>query len=251
MWATRKLSGRPLLGSSIYRIAANNSWEEQAFAKDAAGGLGGCVWPPRSYPCTFCRREFRSAQALGGHMNVHRRDRARLKQPLSFTIENDQENHQQQQTTCASNPNFGDLAASLSPIVSAASKLEDGSSRTLFSPSSCSSSIIKENPVESLLPTTQTITRLAYAKKVVIADFNLRRKNLKQREGCYRMSGDLYDADEEAISRKRRRRDETFPFFLSFSSGDQQLLQPELLKTSTSPVEELDLELRLGLSKVN
>ncbi|KAG6433234.1 hypothetical protein SASPL_104842 [Salvia splendens] len=38
------------------------------------------VWPPRSYPCTFCRRQFRSAQALGGHMNVHRRDRAKLKQ---------------------------------------------------------------------------------------------------------------------------------------------------------------------------
>ncbi|KAL4570500.1 hypothetical protein LXL04_026156 [Taraxacum kok-saghyz] len=35
-------------------------------------------WPPQSYTCTFCKREFRSAQALGGHMNVHRRDRARL-----------------------------------------------------------------------------------------------------------------------------------------------------------------------------
>ncbi|KAL7136415.1 hypothetical protein ABFS83_10G029000 [Erythranthe nasuta] len=58
----------------------NESWEEQAFAEDAAGVLGGCVWPPRSYSCSFCRREFRSAQALGGHMNVHRRDRARLKQ---------------------------------------------------------------------------------------------------------------------------------------------------------------------------
>ncbi|XP_026399548.1 zinc finger protein 10-like [Papaver somniferum] len=57
------------------------SWEEQAFAEDSAGLLlGGCVWPPRSYSCNFCRREFRSAQALGGHMNVHRRDRARLKQ---------------------------------------------------------------------------------------------------------------------------------------------------------------------------
>ncbi|KAL7601280.1 hypothetical protein Lser_V15G25987 [Lactuca serriola] len=57
-----------------------DSWEEQAFAEDAAGPLGGCIWPPRSYTCSFCRREFRSAQALGGHMNVHRRDRARLKQ---------------------------------------------------------------------------------------------------------------------------------------------------------------------------
>jgi hypothetical protein len=54
------------------------SWEERAFAEDS-GHLGGCIWPPRSYPCTFCGREFRSAQALGGHMNVHRRDRARLK----------------------------------------------------------------------------------------------------------------------------------------------------------------------------
>uniref|UniRef100_A0ACD6APW9 Uncharacterized protein n=1 Tax=Avena sativa TaxID=4498 RepID=A0ACD6APW9_AVESA len=55
------------------------SWEERAFAEDSAGNLGGCIWPPRSYSCSFCGREFRSAQALGGHMNVHRRDRARLK----------------------------------------------------------------------------------------------------------------------------------------------------------------------------
>ncbi|KAL1209935.1 Zinc finger protein 10 [Cardamine amara subsp. amara] len=54
-----------------------SSWEELAFAEDDAAGS---LWPPRSYTCTFCRREFRSAQALGGHMNVHRRDRARLKQ---------------------------------------------------------------------------------------------------------------------------------------------------------------------------
>ncbi|XP_050386517.1 probable transcriptional regulator RABBIT EARS [Argentina anserina] len=64
--------------------SSSASWEEKAFAEDAAGSLGGggCVWPPRSYSCSFCMREFRSAQALGGHMNVHRRDRARLKQCL-------------------------------------------------------------------------------------------------------------------------------------------------------------------------
>ncbi|KAF3433659.1 hypothetical protein FNV43_RR24762 [Rhamnella rubrinervis] len=63
--------------------SSSSSWEEKAFAEDAAGGsLGGCIWPPRSYSCSFCMREFRSAQALGGHMNVHRRDRARLKQCL-------------------------------------------------------------------------------------------------------------------------------------------------------------------------
>lgn len=54
----------------------DESWEVKAFAKDT----GNVTWPPRSYTCTFCRREFRSAQALGGHMNVHRRDRARLHQ---------------------------------------------------------------------------------------------------------------------------------------------------------------------------
>ncbi|KAJ1272535.1 hypothetical protein BS78_06G209300 [Paspalum vaginatum] len=47
-------------------------------AADDDDGLGG-AWPPRSYTCAFCRREFRSAQALGGHMNVHRRDRAKMR----------------------------------------------------------------------------------------------------------------------------------------------------------------------------
>ncbi|XP_022873776.1 transcriptional regulator SUPERMAN-like [Olea europaea var. sylvestris] len=42
--------------------------------------LAGISWPPRCYTCIFCKREFRSAQALGGHMNVHRKDRARLRQ---------------------------------------------------------------------------------------------------------------------------------------------------------------------------
>ncbi|CAN1841137.1 Transcriptional regulator TAC1 [Linum perenne] len=31
--------------------------------------------PKRSYECSFCKRGFTNAQALGGHMNIHRRDR--------------------------------------------------------------------------------------------------------------------------------------------------------------------------------
>ncbi|XP_047335407.1 probable transcriptional regulator RABBIT EARS [Impatiens glandulifera] len=82
-WVWTKHDG--LMGATSHAQASMNpifgdSWEEKAFAEDASGGLGGCIWPPRSYSCSFCRREFRSAQALGGHMNVHRRDRARLKQ---------------------------------------------------------------------------------------------------------------------------------------------------------------------------
>ncbi|KAL2328783.1 hypothetical protein Fmac_022210 [Flemingia macrophylla] len=34
----------------------------------------------RSYECNFCRRGFSNAQALGGHMNIHRKDKAKLKQ---------------------------------------------------------------------------------------------------------------------------------------------------------------------------
>ncbi|KAK9266914.1 hypothetical protein L1049_027173 [Liquidambar formosana] len=60
-------------------VEDDDSWEVRAFAEDT-GNVMGTTWPPRSYTCTFCRREFRSAQALGGHMNVHRRDRARLHQ---------------------------------------------------------------------------------------------------------------------------------------------------------------------------
>ncbi|KVI03373.1 transcriptional regulator TAC1-like [Cynara cardunculus var. scolymus] len=41
----------------------------------------------RSYTCTFCKRGFSNAQALGGHMNVHRKDRARLQEETLITTE--------------------------------------------------------------------------------------------------------------------------------------------------------------------
>ncbi|TMW96788.1 hypothetical protein EJD97_006774 [Solanum chilense] len=74
----------------------DDSWEVRAFEEDTGNAMG-TTWPPRSYTCTFCRREFRSAQALGGHMNVHRRDRARLHQAppqyASNSIHNHNHNH--------------------------------------------------------------------------------------------------------------------------------------------------------------
>ena len=33
----------------------------------------------RSYDCTFCKRGFSNAQALGGHMNIHRKEKVVLK----------------------------------------------------------------------------------------------------------------------------------------------------------------------------
>lgn len=61
-------------------------WEVRAFAEDT--NRCGAQWPPRSYSCSFCKRQFRTAQALGGHMNVHRRERAlvnKLAVPRSAT----------------------------------------------------------------------------------------------------------------------------------------------------------------------
>ncbi|KAK6138736.1 hypothetical protein DH2020_027521 [Rehmannia glutinosa] len=70
----------------------------------------------RSYECTFCKRGFTNAQALGGHMNIHRKDKAKAKQKNQENIHNvikpnenypnlryfsqtDHIHHQQQQTS--------------------------------------------------------------------------------------------------------------------------------------------------------
>ncbi|KAG0543661.1 hypothetical protein BDA96_02G208300 [Sorghum bicolor] len=63
---------------------SDNNFSLLAAAADSSS------WPPpqvrsppsssssSSYTCGYCKKEFRSAQGLGGHMNVHRLDRARL-----------------------------------------------------------------------------------------------------------------------------------------------------------------------------
>ncbi|KAI4322111.1 hypothetical protein L6164_021831 [Bauhinia variegata] len=47
---------------------------------DIEQGEGAAISQGRSYECTFCKRGFSNAQALGGHMNIHRKDKAKLKQ---------------------------------------------------------------------------------------------------------------------------------------------------------------------------
>ncbi|CAO2825545.1 unnamed protein product [Amaranthus hypochondriacus] len=66
----------------------DNYQEKEGHPICGSHGLG-LIWPPRSYSCSFCKKEFKSAQALGGHMNVHRRDRALLKQVKIITSNHD------------------------------------------------------------------------------------------------------------------------------------------------------------------
>ncbi|KAL6865262.1 hypothetical protein ACP4OV_016413 [Aristida adscensionis] len=71
-------------------VAASPGQEEEAAAMAAAAAGEedqAAVSPPAPaatssspkpyYECVFCKRGFTTAQALGGHMNIHRRDRAK------------------------------------------------------------------------------------------------------------------------------------------------------------------------------
>ncbi|KAM1107346.1 hypothetical protein EV1_004075 [Malus domestica] len=49
--------------------------EEADHQPDANDDMG----TGRSYECLFCKRGFTTAQALGGHMNIHRKERAKTR----------------------------------------------------------------------------------------------------------------------------------------------------------------------------
>ncbi|KAM6574524.1 hypothetical protein CsatA_022851 [Cannabis sativa] len=60
----------------------NNKFELMKWeSEDQISGFSDLV--TRSYSCSFCKRGFSNAQALGGHMNIHRRDRAIIRQRFS------------------------------------------------------------------------------------------------------------------------------------------------------------------------
>ncbi|MFQ6669244.1 hypothetical protein Gotur_034571 [Gossypium turneri] len=40
----------------------------------------------KSYTCSFCKKGFSNAQALGGHMNIHRKDRAKLRESFEENV---------------------------------------------------------------------------------------------------------------------------------------------------------------------
>ncbi|XVF71959.1 hypothetical protein PTKIN_Ptkin12aG0082000 [Pterospermum kingtungense] len=60
---------------------SKNSSEETDRSEQSNDDVG----TGRSYQCVFCKRGFTTAQALGGHMNIHRKDRAKSR-PSSVPI---------------------------------------------------------------------------------------------------------------------------------------------------------------------
>ncbi|RCV39799.1 hypothetical protein SETIT_8G252000v2 [Setaria italica] len=159
MWGARRSTSSSSTASPITAWAAaaaaggEPSWEEQAFERDAAAHLGGCVWPPRSYSCTFCQREFRSAQALGGHMNVHRRDRALLRQGGSSPdAPNDQPQEGALLYRAASSPSTTTAATNAAGTAAGSAANKGGAKNTTTPPAtSYLSTIIKESKNKLLM----------------------------------------------------------------------------------------------------
>lgn len=234
IWTKRKHSS--LSFYNTHNLTYGDSWEEQAFAEDER--FGGCIWPPRSYSCSFCSREFRSAQALGGHMNVHRRDRARLKQPPSpHKTDETSLDHQNSFTSSLAysntNPNSDDLR-----ILASEAKLAPPS-------------LIQENspPYDSCISWSNLAAeRRLYSQKTDLIGTKDEKISKIVDTDC--------NKEEADIMRCKRRRitdaSSLIPLISSKSSsvdnrtGHIKSQMFEFISPSSS--EELDLELRLGYS---
>ncbi|KAK1355293.1 putative transcriptional regulator RABBIT EARS [Heracleum sosnowskyi] len=221
MWMKHTKQYHHILNSSHIQVASVKSWEEQAFVEDSQGPLGGFIWPPRSYSCSFCKREFRSAQALGGHMNVHRRDRARLKQGSNTT------NGSQETQVCTSDSNPNNFSASTpikeyscketnlslfsSPIIGQAVEQNEVSKSSIHA--ACKKSTRSE---ESKFDGHDVETKLCVGLNLTVS------RN--------RSAGDV-----GGDGKKRKRDSMMLPFFFKGCSNDK----------------EIDLELRLGDSSIS
>ncbi|CAN6209078.1 unnamed protein product [Urochloa humidicola] len=224
------------------------SWEELAFARDAAGHLGGCVWPPRSYTCTFCRREFRSAQALGGHMNVHRRDRARLRQCASPEPEpepdHDDVDAHKQQSIAPPPADHQILQLQESPLFRAKAVLISGPKSTCDHPSYIST-IVKESK-----------------NKVVVSIPAAAAESKESPPQIDEEEGEIIVAERRKRRRVNQQSEALRPVFflqpLASSKGvEHDAKVPKSITSPSSPPnslhvagrQELDLELRLGTSR--
>ncbi|KAJ4824384.1 hypothetical protein Tsubulata_026327 [Turnera subulata] len=277
MWVKRRQLLKSNFQAPIDLITS--SWEEKAFAEDAYGALGGCIWPPRSYSCSFCKREFRSAQALGGHMNVHRRDRARLKQSLSpHNGVFQHENHGQGPFTSPKSRVAAEVCTldyDLEPKSSCTAMLASNTipcSRvsTLCTQENLSHDHNLVSPYSpSSPPKEQQKKSPSVFKLSGSTPWEVRLLNISRPEGARHSRDSLVEPDllmgfksfisqqnyaagscssDEDISCCKRPKTSVSALSSSIEpcSGDIKALQPEVIGSNSSTVEDIDLELRLG-----
>ncbi|CAA3006332.1 transcriptional regulator SUPERMAN-like [Olea europaea subsp. europaea] len=198
--------------------------------------LAGISWPPRFYSCSFCKREFRSAQALGGHMNVHRKDRARLKQ---YSPPRDNYNNNSQfsvlNPTHDPNPNL-----SLNPKPS-------------FSSPSATSSLLKEFP-----PFNSTLSALVSPSFSTLSpSFSSVSVSAEMKKWGKQVAAELNYSSPQTEDLMKMKTTTTFFGVENFGSLAHEtrceVKKAEIVKLDleigrTSQSEDLDLELRLGYS---
>lgn len=235
--------------------AYGDSWEEQAFAEDSAGPLGGCIWPPRSYSCSFCRREFRSAQALGGHMNVHRRDRARLKQSpnpsteivpsssLSGVLQYPSQPCSLAYNTSNPNINLTTSRVSTSSILDMCNDQEPRVHSLFSAPARPSDTI-------SIKVTSLSDSKLEWGKKLRIEEIGFggcAENTRADSDVNFNFSAHSVGDENEVTHSKRRKIEVTsLPFFLRPKSLERPHIHSDAFGLKPTSIDEIDLELRLG-----
>ncbi|XP_057522433.1 probable transcriptional regulator RABBIT EARS [Amaranthus tricolor] len=195
------------------------------------------IWPPRSYSCSFCKKEFKSAQALGGHMNVHRRDRALLKQVKIITSNDDDHHHH-----IDHDHDHVMMSSSKSMLSQNPSQICNPSNKT---------NIVAHNHLSDLSRVSTNYSNngvkkvISGTKDVVKDDYSM---GLDLTIGAYQKEG-------ECLKNKRFKKINgdsnligLFPLFEEIkcsNANDCDLLMPAIWSNGKSK-EELDLELRLG-----
>ncbi|XP_074326794.1 uncharacterized protein LOC141664739 [Apium graveolens] len=199
-------------------------WDGSNYSFEREGNYG-FSWPPRNYNCTFCKKEFKSAQALGGHMNVHRRDRARqLTQQHSSSSSSSEQLNTSSSHLIPSNPNpkpNHDYNLLLSP-----SHTSSPATRFLTY-MGCGSTPNFSNAVSDQDDAVAVSPQIREIRKKLAVEAN----NRNEFKGLMKQDGNNYD--ESRVHKKR----------------DNQFLGLDLnmaSSTSRDGKDDLDLELRLG-----
>ncbi|KAL8224937.1 hypothetical protein R6Q57_017494 [Mikania cordata] len=110
--------------------------------------------PVRSYGCIFCRRGFPTAQALGGHMNIHRKDRAKNTTRPTCLINNN--SNKQQDLSFYPNPSFHHPVLASCPQTYV-SKTSDCYKLTYLSSTSRTSNNCHENSHQEVMIKSQSM----------------------------------------------------------------------------------------------